>query len=274
MSNQHELPLASKAKLVGALLDCDCMKDAASRNQVVNQLPPQIWQRINRFQNDRQDVMSIVNTCLQFDGGLEKLFELIEFFEGDSRGWQQLRRVSEEVNHARPARPGAVAAVPAVGRGDAAVAPALAPGKRYHVFLSHNSLDKAFVERLAARLMDEGGLKPFLDKWHLVPGDPWQEALEEALDASAACAVFLGPNGLSPWENEEMRSALDERTRDRTLRVIPVLLPGADPKDPNTLPRFLRRPTWVDFRAGVEDRGAFRRLLAGVEGREPGRDDA
>jgi hypothetical protein len=35
---------------------------------------------------------------------------------------------------------------------------------------------------------------PFLDKWHLIPGDPWQEALEEALDASRTCAVFLRPN--------------------------------------------------------------------------------
>jgi len=30
-----------------------------------------------------------------------------------------------------------------------------------------------------------------------------------------------------PWENEEMRSALEDRVQDRNRRVVPVLLPGA-----------------------------------------------
>jgi hypothetical protein len=141
----------------------------------------------------------------------------------------------------------------------------------YDVFLSHNSADKALVERVAARLQDEAGLAPFLDKWHLVPGEPWQEALENALDESSTCAVFLGPSGLGSWENEEMRAALDDRIRNRRFRVVPVLLPGADPKDPKVLPRFLRRVTWVDFRSGIEDDEAFRRLVAGIRGEAPGR---
>src|SRR5262249_35635888 len=142
--------------------------------------------------------------------------------------------------------------------------------RKYDVFLSHSGNDKPVVERLAVKLANESGLRPFLDKWHLVPGEPWQEALEKALDDSSTCAVFLGPQGLGPWENEEMRSALDERVRDKSLRVIPVLLPGADPKDEKTLPRFLRRLTWVDFRAGIDDSDSFRRLLAGIRGEAPG----
>ena len=142
---------------------------------------------------------------------------------------------------------------------------------QYDVFLSHNSDDKDVVERIAAQLEDEAGLKPFLDKWHLVPGEPWQESLEEALDLSATCAVFLGPNGLGPWENEEMRSALEDRVHDKSFRVIPVLLPGANPKRSATLPRFLRRLTWVDFRQGLNDQGAFRYLVAGICGNPPGR---
>jgi len=144
----------------------------------------------------------------------------------------------------------------------------------YDVFLSHYSGDKPQVEALAKRLEDEEGLKPFLDKWHLVPGEPWQEALEEALDRSKTCAVFLGPSGLGPWENEEMRVALDERVRNKSFRVIPVLLPGAEPKDRKTLPRFLSRLTWVDFRGGLDDRDAFRRLGAGIRGLPPGRQPA
>lgn len=95
----------------------------------------------------------------------------------------------------------------------------------YDVFLSHASADKPFAEALARRLREDGH-EPFLDKWHLIPGQPWQEALEEALEASQTCAVFVGAT-LGPWQNEEMRAALDEHVHDETFRVIPVLLPGA-----------------------------------------------
>lgn len=145
------------------------------------------------------------------------------------------------------------------------------PNPGYDVFLSHNSADKPAVEQLARRLLD-AGIQPWLDTWNLIPGDPWQEGLEEALDTCATCAVFMGPSGVGPWHNEELRVALDRRARDRTrtFRVIPVLLPGANPADPNTLPRFLSRMTWVDFRSGLDDANAFSRLLAGIRGVAPG----
>lgn len=142
---------------------------------------------------------------------------------------------------------------------------------QYDVFLSHNSADKPAVEILAEKLVDTG-LNPWLDKWNLIPGEPWQEELEAALDACQTVAVFLGPTGISPWENEEMRSALEERVHDKSRRVIPVLLPGApEPKD-RPLPRFLRRMTWVDFRDGLDDEVAFQRLVAGIRGVAPGPD--
>jgi hypothetical protein len=145
---------------------------------------------------------------------------------------------------------------------------------RFDVFLSHSSADKPAVESLAQRLL-AAGLRPWLDSWNLIPGDPWQEGLEEALDTCATCTVFLGPSGIGPWHNEELRGALDRRARDRTrtFRVIPVLLPGADPADPAdpaVLPRFLARMTWADFRGGLDDAEAFRRLVAGIRGGPPG----
>jgi len=139
---------------------------------------------------------------------------------------------------------------------------------RYDVFLSHASADKPAVEYLARKLRTEG-LEPFLDKWHLVPGEPWQEALEEALDQSRTCAELIGKQ-LGPWQNEEMRSALESRVHDAGFRVIPVLLPGGKKPGDEKLPRFLRRLTWVDFRAGLDDEDAFRQLLAGIRGQAPG----
>lgn len=140
---------------------------------------------------------------------------------------------------------------------------------RYDVFLSHATADKPAVEFLARKLREQG-IEPFLDKWHLIPGEPWEEALEEALDESQTCAVFLGPTGIGGWQNEEMRSELAARVRDKTHRVIPVLLPGSFEPRKEELPRFLARLNWVDFRAGLDDEEAFRRLVSGIRGIAPG----
>ena len=67
-----------------------------------------------------------------------------------------------------------------------------------------------------------------------------------------------------------MRSALEERVRDKSRRVIPVLLPGAPDPRKKPLPRFLRRMTWVDFRSGLDDEDAFRRMGAGIRDVAPG----
>jgi tetratricopeptide (TPR) repeat protein len=141
---------------------------------------------------------------------------------------------------------------------------------KYDVFLSHNGKDKPAIEAIARLLRDEHNLKAWLDKWNLIPGEAWQEGLENALDECQTYAVFLGPSGIGPWENEEMRSAIEERVQDKNRRVIPVLLPGApDNKDLN-LPRFLRRATWVDFRSGLDDKEALYRLYCGIIGQAPG----
>lgn len=141
----------------------------------------------------------------------------------------------------------------------------------YDVFLSHRSPDKPMVERLAEKLVEEARLSPFLDRWHLIPGEPWQESLEQALNRSRCVAVFVGPSGVNSWENEEMRAALSKRVQENSFRVIPVLLPGADQEAKDKLPSFLLRFTWVDFSAGIDDPVAFSRLVAGIRGQAPGR---
>ena len=139
----------------------------------------------------------------------------------------------------------------------------------YDVFLSYNGDDEAAVEGLARRLRGEG-LPVFFAPWHLVPGVPWLKGLEEALQRAQSCAIFLGPAGRGPWQDEEMFMALKLAVQERRCRVIPVLLPGADTADANTLPHFLRSRTWVDFRPGLEDAAAFHRLCCGVRGIPPG----
>lgn len=137
-----------------------------------------------------------------------------------------------------------------------------------HVFLSHSTADKPAVEQLARHLAEEG-IQAWLDKWNLVPGAPWQPAIEEALEESETCAVFIGTGGLSPWQHEEMRVAINRRVTDtkQRFRVIPVLLPGAKR---DSLPELLVAGTWVEFRDSLDEPDAFHRLVCGIRGVAPG----
>ncbi|NOT06324.1 MAG: tetratricopeptide repeat protein [Anaerolineales bacterium] len=139
---------------------------------------------------------------------------------------------------------------------------------KFDVFLSHNGKDKPAVEILAHKL-EAKGFTVWLDKWNLIPGEPWQEGLEEALDDCQTYTVFVGPSGIGPWENEEMRVAIEERVKDKKRRVIPVLLPGAPDNTSLKLPRFLTRLTWVDFRSGINDEDTLYRLECGIKGVAP-----
>ncbi len=80
----------------------------------------------------------------------------------------------------------------------------------FDIFLSHNKADRAAVERLAGQL-EKSGLKVWLDHWNLVPGNSWQDEIEEALNRSCTVAAFVGPSCIGGWHNEEMRSALETR---------------------------------------------------------------
>lgn len=138
----------------------------------------------------------------------------------------------------------------------------------FHVFLSHNSKDKPAVRQLAQALQARG-LKVWLDEEQLVPGRPWQQALESIIQTAHTAAVLVGKDGAGPWEIPEMRACLSGFVA-RYLPVIPVLLPGA-PTQPE-LPLFLQELTWVDLRDGLTDEG-LNRLEWGITGVKRGEVD-
>jgi hypothetical protein len=131
----------------------------------------------------------------------------------------------------------------------------------FDVFLSHNSRDKPAVKEIAALLRDRG-LRVWLDKDELRPGLPWQEGLEAGVRASRSVAVFVGKDGMGPWQRPEMRAFLALSAREERP-VIPVLLPGC-PESPQ-LSLFLEAMTWVDLRQGLTDEG-LARLVWGITG--------
>src|SRR5271166_2010966 len=141
---------------------------------------------------------------------------------------------------------------------------------RYDAFLSYNSHDRSAVEELAGRLRAEG-LALYLEVWELLPGREFQPGLAEALSDSKTCTAFLGPNGLGPWQKEEIQVAIDKRVRNPDFHVIPVLLPGAERPRRGAVAHleFLINASWVEFPKSLDDRRAFDSLVAGIRGIKP-----
>ncbi|MCP3961051.1 MAG: TIR domain-containing protein [bacterium] len=138
----------------------------------------------------------------------------------------------------------------------------------YDIFLSHSGKDKVVVEALARSLKDHS-ITPFLDVWHLVPGRPFQEGLEDALATSSTIGICVGPEGLGFWETEEARAALDRRRTTADLRIIPIILPDTPVEIVDSMPPLLRRYTSVDLSGFPDDSAALQKLLAGIRGVTP-----
>jgi hypothetical protein len=98
----------------------------------------------------------------------------------------------------------------------------------FDVFLSHAHVDSELVESLAIRLQDEGNLLVWIDKWVLVPGERWQQEIAKGLVQARTCAVCIGKHTPAGWFREEIERALNRQAKDRSFRVIPVILPGGN----------------------------------------------
>lgn len=123
----------------------------------------------------------------------------------------------------------------------------------YDVFLSHNSMDKPFVRRLAERLRDEG-LRVWFDEWAIKPGDDIFLAIETGLQESRTQVLCLSQEALgSGWVKLERSTVLFRDPTNIGRRLIPVLLSDC------TLPDTLRRYKYIDFRRETDE--AFTCLL-------------
>ena len=139
----------------------------------------------------------------------------------------------------------------------------------FDVFLSHAHTDAEAVESISIKLEDdEAGLKVWLDRWVLVPGEHWQQQMAKGLVQAKTCAVCVGRTTPAGWFREEIERALNRQARDKNFRVIPVILPNGDRK---LIDDFLELRTWVEFKHGVEDADALHLLKCGVRGIPPGR---
>jgi hypothetical protein len=137
----------------------------------------------------------------------------------------------------------------------------------YDVFLSHSDIDSDFVEQIGCKLEREAGIRVWLDKWVLVPGEQWQREIEKGLIKAKTCAIFIGNKEPQGWFLEEIELAQNRQVEDHTFRVIPVIIPGGSRE---FIGDFLRNRTWVEFKKGINDEDAFDRIVSGIKGKPPG----
>jgi hypothetical protein len=158
---------------------------------------------------------------------------------------------------------------PAVDLSQVSSAPATAESRSdkrepvFDVFLCYNSADRPAVKRIAHQLR-QAGILPWFDEWESRPGQPWQRQLEQQISTIRASAVFVGPAGVGPWQEQEIWGFLQEFSK-RNLPIIPVVLPNA-PSVPK-VPVLLGAMTWVDFR--IDDPHPLQRLIWGITGKRP-----
>lgn len=138
----------------------------------------------------------------------------------------------------------------------------------FDVFLSHAHQNAELVELLAEKLEDEENLSVWLDRWILIPGEHWQQAMARGLEYANTCVVCIGVQTPQGWFQEEIQRALNRQTKEKTFRVIPVILPGGDRA---CVDDFLELRTWVDFKDGIDDPRALHDLVSGIRGVPPKR---
>ncbi|MCP2248649.1 NACHT N-terminal helical domain 7-containing protein [Lentzea aerocolonigenes] len=151
---------------------------------------------------------------------------------------------------------------------DQDVAATTLKGKReagdYDVFLCHNVKDKPAVLKIVHEL-HERGILPWLDIHDIPPGSRWQQEMADGIAKSRSAAVLIGPAGPGPWHEAEMELINDWSARNRSRRVIPVILEGTE-NEPE-LPGFLRVWSTVDMRTADPD--PIEQLVWGITGQHP-----
>jgi TIR domain/Effector-associated domain 2 len=222
-----------RAKLVEALLECDCMKTVNSRNTIVQDLPAEIHQRLQLRGTNKEDVNEIVRVCAQFPDGLEKLLQRVRYFEGESYFWRNLEQVVEEVL-TKPSVPAPVASPPAAARSNAGSTTSGSGNQitdPIQVFFSYSHKDEDLRDELSTHLAIMKR-QHVISEWHdrqLRPGDEWQESIDERINKAQVILLLISANFLaSDYCHEiEMKRAL-ERHENREAVVIPIILRPCD----------------------------------------------
>ncbi len=124
----------------------------------------------------------------------------------------------------------------------------------YDVFISYSSKDKQKVIALAERLRKDG-LKVWLDRWVIQPGDSIPLKLQYGLEQSRTLVMCMSPAYLtSEWGTLEHYTVLFRDPTNSQRRIIPLLIEDC------TLPDVFAQFLYIDWRTPSNE--SYDRLLA------------
>lgn len=110
------------------------------------------------------------------------------------------------------------------------------------IFLSHSSIDKPMVRKLAMDI-ESWGITVWLDEWKINPGDQIIQLVEKGIEESDFVAIWITENSIrSSWVEKEWRSKLHEEISSKKTSVIPLLHQSVK------IPTFLADKKYADFR--------------------------
>lgn len=96
--------------------------------------------------------------------------------------------------------------------------------KKKKIFLSHSSLDKSFVDRLATDL-ESLNIGVWYDKWEIKVGDSLIDKITQGIDKNDYLAVILSENSInSKWVKREINAAFMKEMDTKKIVILPVLL--------------------------------------------------
>lgn len=110
------------------------------------------------------------------------------------------------------------------------------------IFLSHTSIDKPFVEKLANDLR-RVGINVWFDKWEIKVGESITWRIEEGIKENEYLGIVLSPEALkSEWVKTELGAAWSKQMRHSKIGVLPILCRDCE------IPLFLQDRRYADFR--------------------------
>lgn len=114
------------------------------------------------------------------------------------------------------------------------------------IFLSHTSLDKPFVEKLAASL-SKIGVNAWFDKWEIKVGESLTWKIEEGIRENEFFGIILSPEALnSEWVRGELGAAWARQMNKKKVGVLPILYRQCD------IPLLLADRKFADFRSDYQ----------------------
>jgi hypothetical protein len=97
------------------------------------------------------------------------------------------------------------------------------------IFVSHSSIDKHFVRKVAVDMLQEG-LPIWLDEWELDIGDSLIERIYAGIDAGSYFILVMSKASIaSGWVTKEMTAALVKEEQLSRRFLIPILIDESKP---------------------------------------------